>query len=80
MVNPYPQRLVMIRWVDSHTNQGWELIRDAAPYKTMRIHSVGWIVFENKEVVVIAPHLCVTQYCDTMTIPRVSIEKITVIR
>jgi hypothetical protein len=75
----YP--LVLIKWVDSYgCGSAWGCTEDLEP-RPHYCYSVGWIVKETKDVVVVVPHFspkndrieAVESGCGDMTIPRVAI-------
>lgn len=81
-------KLVLVKWVDSHAGRGWQtpdrLEQIAEP---LFCQSVGWLVKENREVKIIAPHIAgerhgdaMLQYSGDMTIPVKSIVSVTIIR
>lgn len=80
------RKLVMIEWLDAYgcSSEWQEIPVLTTEQKPMVCTSVGWILFENDERVVLVPHLtgigndrAHEQGCGDMTIPRVSIVKIT---
>jgi len=82
----YP--LVLIKWIDSYgCSPLWEATEDLNP-QPHYCYSVGWIVKETPEVVVIIPHMSPSnedidaeeQGCGDMTIPVVCIKKRTHLR
>lgn len=69
---------VIVKWEDSHKTEGWQIGCNANP-KPVEITSVGWIVAESETAITISAHKSeeeTPQYCNAMTIPRRSIEKI----
>lgn len=79
-------KLVLVEWVDSHYSHGWknvEEFKDLA--KNIHCESVGWLLQENKRVVVIVPHLTrdddeLLQGTGEMIIPRCAVTKMTVLK
>ena len=80
-------KLVLVEWVDSHAGRGWqdfERLRGVA--RPLYCKSVGWLVAENKDCKVLAPHIAgekdgeVLQGCGDLTIPAASITKVTVLQ
>lgn len=66
----YP--LVVVRWRDSSTigNGKWIDLDGADEFASMECQSVGWVVGENEDCMVLAPHLADTeQGCGLMAIP-----------
>lgn len=52
-----PRRLVIVEWIDSSSGEGWrptdELATQTAP---VRCQSVGWVLAETKEAIVLVAH------------------------
>ncbi len=74
------RKLVMIEWVDScGCSSHWQSSEDLEEIEPMVCKSVGWLLQENSNCVVIAPHNCedTKQMCGDMTIPTLAITKIT---
>lgn len=70
--------LVIVKWEDSHKTDGW-YVGHSGECKGTEITSVGWIIKENREAIVIAAHKSneeTPQYCNAMTIPKRSIKKV----
>lgn len=69
------KHLVWIEWVDSCRTGGWILEREAAGLSVIR--SIGWLVRDAPDHVVVSAHLDVTEgrspFCDVMTIPKAAI-------
>lgn len=77
-------RLVLIEWVDSHVAVGgWKLLDDfdrnaKAPF----CRSVGWVVRDDDEIIVVVPHFIeeqgdvARQGCGDMTIPKCSVVRV----
>jgi hypothetical protein len=77
--------LVMVYWVDSHSASGWQSL-DKLETMTRPLHcrSVGYLLSEKGETVVIGPHINgdegieeINQVCGDLAIPKCSIKKIT---
>ena len=76
---PYPF-ITYIKWVDSFgCSSSWGAL-EIDKCKPMHCESVGYVVFEDSEIVVIAPHRTLphpgregVDYCGDMTIPKVAI-------
>lgn len=49
-------RLVLIEWEDSNTWHGWTSLASVISDPAMVCRSVGWLVYEDAGVMVIAPH------------------------
>ena len=76
------KNLVIIEWEDSHKTEGW-LIGHSSKCQGLQIVSVGFLIAESKQAVVISAHKSLEeepQYCNAMTIPRRSIKKITEVK
>ena len=80
-------KLVYVAWVDSHSGRGWnDLENIAAKAEFLHCRSVGWLISETKEVMVIVPHLTsgdgdiIVQGCGDITIPKCAIRKVKVIK
>jgi hypothetical protein len=67
-------KLVLIEWIDSHHQTGW--VCEVPEAKVMHCRSVGWVVAENEEALVLAASLAEGQHCGEMTIPKCSIREI----
>ncbi|KKN34461.1 hypothetical protein LCGC14_0793600 [marine sediment metagenome] len=73
--------LVLIEWVDSHSNgEGWVDIDSFDPKNTV-VYSVGWLIHDDAVSKVIMPHICLNsdECFGVMTIPTVAICSITVL-
>jgi hypothetical protein len=46
---------VLVEWVDSSRGDGWATIDSIDPV-AHAVRSVGWVVLENDDVIVVAPH------------------------
>lgn len=76
-------KLYLIEWIDSHSMyHGWEYVSDIEAPKGMVCMSVGWIIKETKDNVMIIPHIADIknketdgQVCGAMVIPIVAIIK-----
>ena len=75
-------KLVMIDWFDSFgCSKNWEDLDDCEPYPA-RCRSVGFLLYDGEDYKVVVPHVSLNseisrQGCGDMTIPTVSIIKIT---
>ena len=77
-------RLVLVDWLDSYgCSSDWRLVESCNP-KVLHCHSVGWILHEDEQCLVIVPHLsdpehpsAPQQACGDMTIPRKAIVSMT---
>jgi hypothetical protein len=85
--NPYPDKdLVLIRWKDSSSRHfsTWREIDTVVEFAKGGAYdcaSVGWLVYENKDCVVLAPHVAVDadDVIGEMKIPKGAIESRTVL-
>ena len=77
-------RLAYVEWQDSYgVSAIWQETKNAKPIQH-KCFSVGWIIAENEDVIVLVPHLSPAnnkidaeeQGCGDMTIPKCSIVKI----
>lgn len=50
-------RLVLIEWVDSHTDGGWQRLDGELMDRVQTCRSVGWLVLDGERVKIIAPHI-----------------------
>lgn len=80
---------VYVRWVDSFgVHADWREVSDYSPVPIHYCYSVGWIIGEDKNSIILAPHLspenkeigAVEQVCGDMVIPKCSIKKMTVLK
>ena len=77
--------LVLIEWVDSFgCSPSWQRIDGLEAVKPMRCQSVGWLLYQDEQCLVVVPHLSTDQHesiepqgCGDMTIPRRAILSIT---
>ena len=76
--------LVYIKWLDSlGAGSGWQPIGDLGIDRPLEARSVGWMVRDTPEAIVIVPHLIgdcgaegvPVQGCGDMTIPKVAIQE-----
>jgi len=78
--------LEWVEWQDSQTTfTGWTLTEDIDPDlpRAGSIVSVGFLIRENDEAILIAPHfggINAQQVCGAMTIPKLAITKRRVLR
>lgn len=75
-------KLVLVKWVDSkRLSEGWEYTEDITP-SVVTCLSVGWILKENAECIVIVPHRDEneSQGCGIIAIPRCAIKHIEVLK
>lgn len=77
------RKLVYIKWIDSYgCSSSWGEISEEEPV-VQYCYSVGWVIGESAELVMLAPHLSPKNKdihseehaCGDMTIPKVSIIK-----
>jgi hypothetical protein len=80
-------KLVLIEWVDSHSGRGWQDIgklKEATA--VMHCRSVGWVVAQDKNSVVVVPHLNgdeeggINQGCGELSIPKRAIIRTTTLK
>lgn len=71
-------KLVLVEWVDSTAEQGWQAAKDAirrADAQTLMCESVGWLLAETDRYLLLVPHHSVGNaeseeiICDVMQIP-----------
>lgn len=75
------KKLTLIEWVDSYSvYEGWDFIKELAEPKVMKCLSVGWILKETEECILLMPHISGTNDNDTLgagmgglSIPKVAI-------
>ena len=65
------ETLVSVRWFDSHYVPGWTM-EDIDP-EPLVCDSVGWIIAETDEAIVLSSHKAHNQRCGDMTIPKCAI-------
>ncbi len=75
------RRMVLVEWLDAHSGRGWQTasqIADAA--EPLYCRSVGWLVAETADCVVLVPHMSGEQDgepyltgCGDLTIPKKAI-------
>jgi len=82
MSNPeFDPPLVMVEWEDSHGDGTWQRVDGGLEDKVLICRSVGWVVLEGLNVLVIAPHLSLQekgvpeQGCGVMSIPKSTIRR-----
>lgn len=75
-------RLVLIEWVDSSGGSGWIPV-DEIEEEPIIIRSVGWVLRETKDIIVIAAHhgqrngrTTPEQVHSEMKIPKVAIKRV----
>lgn len=76
----YPgKELLFIRWIDSLSLHQWihiDTFKTDMPNDSLECESIGWLVYEDKESIAIAPHRSATKNIDgIIRIPKVSIIK-----
>ena len=77
-------RLVLIEWVDSHGGDEWKSVH-AMERGAAQCLSVGWLMHEGKDSVMVVPHLGIddgetTEGRGEINIPRVAINRIRLLR
>ena len=68
-------KLVMVRWVDSYTEYGWNdkaCIEELAPTPPT---TVGILAKETKDSITVIQTISLTQYTGSITIPKASIKQ-----
>ncbi len=82
-------KLVYVEWIDAHgVEPNWEWMEDLISKVTIEVvaKSVGFLVKETRKQVTLVPHLIEAgpgikaQGCGEMTIPRVNIKRMVVLR
>lgn len=81
-------KLVLVEWVDSHSGRGWrDIDRIKETDSLLHARSVGWLLRETKEVILLASHITgedngniLLQASGDMCIPKVAVKKITVLK
>lgn len=73
-------KIEYIKWIDSSQSNGWHYSSDCDHSKCKDITSIGYLMKETEETIVICPHLCDVeahdwQGCGIMTIPKCSIKE-----
>lgn len=73
------RKLVLINWIDPACASGWNGPHEANDRwgKTLECKSVGWIIKEDKQKVMIASSISPDELGDLFVIPKVCINKIT---
>ncbi len=74
-------KLVWIKWVDSIGYSKWtneDYLKEEFEKDILCCESVGWVIKEDKDRIMIAPHksLNTNSFDGTMTIPKCSIKEI----
>ena len=79
--------LVLVDWVDSYGARDRWRNMDEVEDEILICHSVGWLTYKSKDVIVVTPHVSEDDHetaqhmgCGDMTIPRVAVKKITKLR
>lgn len=84
---PSKYDLVYIEWVDAYgCADQWEAV-NSIQHMIMKCSSVGWLVYQDKDMIIIVPHLSQhdhkkieQQSCGDMSIPRSAIKKMKIIK
>ena len=74
-------KLAIIEWVDSYSvYEGWDFIKELSDPKIVKCLSVGWILKETEDCILLMPHISDTNDKETLgagrgglTIPKISI-------
>ena len=70
------RKLVRVEWVDSHSGKGWaDLDRIKASAELLHIVSVGWVIAETKDQLVLCSTLSDIQGTGDISIPKCCITK-----
>jgi hypothetical protein len=77
-------KLVLVKWQDAYnTTVNWKSIRELEKPKSMICFSVGWIIKQNKQNLLLMPHISdiknrksLGDGCGDIIIPKVSVLKI----
>ena len=77
-MNQKKLQAVRITWLDSAEVQGWTVVDELPKTRYKKIDTLGWLVREDKNMVVVAAHYGYQpdQVCGAMFIPVVSIVEI----
>ena len=80
MTEPKPNhlqhRLVRVDWVDSHYANGWKDTDDIKPETPhLEVFSVGWLIKETDDVVLLSAHFAPLQIHSPVWIPKVAITR-----
>jgi hypothetical protein len=79
-------KLVLVEWVDSSSRHCWTRLNERKGSELLRCRSVGWLVEETKEVLVLAPHMSGegqgvhVMGTGDMAIPRVAVRRVMVLK
>lgn len=76
------QKLAIVKWVDSGGRNSWMSMDEAERENVCQCESVGWIVSDNEERIVIVQsrdHSNGTVH-STMTIPKVAVKSVQYLR
>ena len=78
----HQKKLVIIEWLDSSTFGGiWNDISEIVDQThSLLCRSVGWVLLDNKDFIVLVSHLTGKQASGDMTIPKKAILKTTVLK
>lgn len=75
-------KLVIVEWMDSSQGEGWTPVSEIED-GCIAIRSVGWVLRETKDVLVIAPHHgerlgrdTPEQACGYMKIPKLAVKRV----
>ena len=72
--------LVLVEWVDIESEAGWQDFDDASKKKGSQCEGVGYIVFEDKDVIVLAQNISMPLILGIHTYPRGCVKSIKVLR
>lgn len=76
MGNTQKHRMVLVEWLDSkRAADGWEHLDDPTAVEPARCSTVGFLLEEHKDYVIVAPTISRTQVLGRVVIPTCSILK-----
>jgi len=65
-----------VEWVDSVGTSGWEHIESLAPMPTARVRTLGFLIENNKDSIIIAMSISQKGLFSRLSIPKVAIKKV----
>ncbi len=72
-------KLLLVEWVDSTYSSGWQL-RDSIDEDITNCVTVGILLQEKKDILVMALSLSKVEYSQAMTIPKCAIKRMRTLR
>ena len=64
---PSKTRLVLVEWVDScSVNETWDFVKDLEEPYPVICNSVGWVLKQNDDCILIVPHISDVQNEDSL--------------